>query len=70
MAIYVGSKGDYWKSASDIKFVIENPQDPDLDPPTRISASEAKNDKIKWCECTEKHKRHLHRKEQLEAGKN
>ena len=43
MAIHVGSKGDHGKSASNIKCVIEQLKDPDLDPPTRLTDNEAKN---------------------------
>ena len=68
IAIHVGSKGDYGKSASNIKYVIENLKDPDLDPPSRISATDAK-DNTKWFEYTEQYKRYLDRKEGLEAGK-
>ena len=61
MAIHVGSKGDFGKGASNVKFVIENPEDPDSDPSTQMSASTAKNDKTQLCKCTKKHKRFLGR---------
>ena len=68
IAIYVGSGKDCGREASNIKCVLEHQKDPTIIEPTELTSTEAKN-KTVWFTHTEKYKRFLDKKENLESGK-
>ena len=68
IAIYVGSGKEYGKQASNIKNIVEHLEDPELLPPTPLSATEEKK-KTSWFIYTEEYKRYMDKKENLDAGK-
>jgi hypothetical protein len=66
IAIYVGK--EYGKNADAIKYVVENLEDPDLNPVEDISVTDQKNSLMMF-HWQEKVKQYMDREEGLESGK-